>query len=161
MPARVPVDPSGGAVTVDVTSEIVVDRPVEVVAAYSCDPRNAPEWYANILAVELLTAPPVTVGSRMRFVASFLGRRLEYTYEVLELEPGRRMTMSTSSGPFPMTTEYRFTASGDHRTVVMLRNHGEPSGFGAVAAPVLRRSMVRANAKDLDRLKAVLEAGTG
>ena len=97
----------------------------------------------------------------MRFVAGFLGRRLEYTYEVLELEPGHLMTMSTSSGPFPMTTEYRFTASGDARTVVMLRNHGEPSGFGSVAAPVLRRAMERANRKDLDSLKAVLEGRSG
>lgn len=144
--------------TVDVTTEIVIDRPVAVVAAYTCDPRNAPEWYANIRSVELLTPAPVDVGSRMRFIAGFLGRRLEYTYEVLELEPGRVMTMSTSSGPFPMTTEYRFTASGDHRTVVMLRNHGEPSGFGSVAAPVLRRSMERANGKDLATLKALLEA---
>ena len=144
--------------SVDVSTEVVVERPVAVVAAYTCDPRNAPEWYANIRSVDLLTPEPVSVGSRMRFVAGFLGRRLEYTYEVVELEPGRLMTMSTSSGPFPMTTEYRFTPSGDSRTVVMLRNHGEPSGFGSVAAPVLRRSMERANRQDLDTLKAVLES---
>ncbi len=143
---------------VDVTTEVVVDRPPGLVAAYTCDPRNAPEWYANIRSVELLGEEPIGVGSRMRFVAAFLGRRLEYTYEVLELVPGERLVMATSAGPFPMTTEYGFTDAGFGRTIVTLRNHGEPGGFGTVAAPVLRLSMERANRKDLDTLKAVLEA---
>lgn len=145
--------------SVDVTTVVVVDRPLHEVAAFTCDPTNAPTWYANIRSVAVLGDEPVAVGSRVRFVAAFLGRRLEYTYEVTELVPDERMTMSTSSGPFPMTTEYRFAESGPGRTLVTLRNHGRPSGFGSVAAPVLRLSMERANRKDLDRLKAVLEAG--
>ncbi len=144
--------------SVDVTTEVVVDRPADVVAAYTCDPRNAPEWYANIRSVQLLGEEPVVVGSRMRFVATFLGRRLEYTYEVVDLVPGERLVMSTSEGPFPMATEYGFTDAGFGRTIVTLRNHGEPSGFGSVAAPMMRRSMERANRKDLDALKALLEA---
>jgi len=55
-----------------------------VVAGYAGDPTNAPEWYANIKSVEWRTQPPVIVGSRMDFVAQFLGRRLAYTYEVAE-----------------------------------------------------------------------------
>lgn len=46
------------------------------------------------------TLPAAAVGSRMRFVARFLGRTLEYTYEVREVEPGRRFVMSTAQGPF-------------------------------------------------------------
>ncbi len=144
--------------TVDVSTDIVVERPVAQVAAYTCDPRNAPQWYANIRSVDLLTGEPVGVGSRMRFVAAFLGRRLDYTYEVVDLVPGERMVMSTAQGPFPMTTEYTFEAAGDARTLVRLRNHGAPSGFGAVAAPVMRAAIARANTKDLAALKAVLEA---
>lgn len=144
--------------TVDVTTDTVVDLPVDEVAAYTCDPRNAPEWYANIRSVDLLTPEPVRVGSRMRFVAGFLGRRLEYTYEVLDLVAGERLVMSTAEGPFPMTTTYEFAPAGEGRTLVTLRNHGEPSGFGAVAAPVMHRAIERANAKDLAALKALLEA---
>jgi hypothetical protein len=47
-------------------------------------PSNAPEWYVNIESVEWLTPPPTTVGSRMIFIAHFLGRRLAYTYEVVK-----------------------------------------------------------------------------
>lgn len=49
-----------------------------------------------------VTSPPLAVGSRISFVANFLGRRLAYTYEVRELVPGEWLVMSTSRGPFPM-----------------------------------------------------------
>ena len=56
------------------------------------------------------TPPPVAVGSRMDFVAQFLGRGLAYTYEVVELDPKRRLVMRTADGPFPMETTYTWTA---------------------------------------------------
>ena len=87
---------------VDVVTEIVIGRPREVVSAYAADPSNATAWYKNIKAVEWVTQPPLAVGSRLRFRAEFLGRTLQYTYEVRELEPGRRFLMTTAEGPFPM-----------------------------------------------------------
>jgi uncharacterized membrane protein len=89
-------------VTVDVQTEIVIDRPVDVVATYAADPTNAPEWYVNIESVDWQTPPPASVGSKMTFIARFLGRRLEYTYELVELVPGERLVMRTAEGPFPM-----------------------------------------------------------
>ena len=44
---------------VDVTTEIVIDRPRAEVAAYAGDPSHAPEWYVNIRSVEWRTTPPV------------------------------------------------------------------------------------------------------
>lgn len=70
--------------TVDVKTETVINRPVELVARYAGDPTNAPHWYANIDSVEWDTPPPAVVGSRMAFVARFLGRQLAHTYETVE-----------------------------------------------------------------------------
>lgn len=141
---------------VDVTVETVIARPVDQVAAYAADPTHAPEWYVNIRSVEWQTPPPVAVGSRMDFVAHFLGRRIAYTYEVVELVPGKRLVMATAQGPFPMRTTYTWdpVAGGTRMT---LTNTGEPSGFTRVAAPVMERAMRRATSKDLARLAAILE----
>lgn len=147
--------------TVDVLSEIVVDRPPDVVAGYAQDPTNAPHWYANISSVEWETPPPLVLGSRVRFVAQFLGRRLAYTYEVVDLLPGQRLVMRTAEGPFPMETTYTWSLESDGRTRMTLRNRGEPSGFATVAAPVMAKAMRGANAKDLTRLKRLLEAREG
>jgi uncharacterized protein YndB with AHSA1/START domain len=142
---------------VDVVTETTIDRPCADVAAYAGDPSNAPEWYANIASVRWQTEPPVGVGSRMDFVARFLGRTLAYTYEVVDLVPGQRLVMRTAQGPFPMETTYTWEPVTDTRTRMTLRNRGEPGGFGRVAAPVMAAAMRRANDKDLANLKRILE----
>ena len=142
---------------VDVVSEIVIARPRDAVAAFACDPSNAPAWYSNIESIRWLTEPPVAVGSRMDFVARFLGRTLAYTYEVRELEVARRLVMSTAEGPFPMETTYEFADAAPGRTRMTLRNRGEPAGFSRFAAPLMAQAMRRANGKDLRDLKRLLE----
>jgi uncharacterized membrane protein len=144
---------------VDVSSQITIARPRAEVAAYACDPDHATAWYENIRSVAWVTPPPLAVGTRLAFVAAFLGRRLEYTYEVRELVPGERFVMSTQQGPFPMETTYLFADEDGDATRMTLRNRGELAGFAKVAAPVMARAMRRANGQDLRRLKAVLERG--
>jgi hypothetical protein len=111
--------------------------------------------------VEWQTPKPLAVGSRVLFVAQFLGRRLAYTYAVTELVPATRLVMSTADGPFPMETTYSWADTASGGTRMTLRNRGEPSGFAGVAAPLLAGAMRRANRKDLERLRAILEAHTG
>ena len=142
---------------VDVVTEIEIERPRGEVSAFAADPTNATAWYKNIRAIEWETPPPAAVGSRIRFSARFLGRTLNYTYEVRELEPGRRFVMATAQGPFPMETTYTWEDAPGGATRMILRNRGEPSGFAAVAAPVMARAMRRANEADLQRLKSLLE----
>lgn len=146
---------------VDVLSEIEIARPRPEVAAYAADPDNATAWYENIELVEWKTEPPLTPGSRVAFVARFLGRRLAYTYEVRELVPGERLVMRTADGPFPMETTYEWADGEGGGTRMTLRNRGEPSGFSKVVSPLLEAAMRRANRKDLKRLREILEAQNG
>lgn len=141
--------------SVDVLTEIVISRPCSEVAAYAGDPSNAPHWYVNIKSVEWKSPPPLVVGSRVAFVAQFLGRRLAYTYEIVELVPAELLVMRTAEGPFPMETTYTWAPIAERQHSHDLRNRGEPSGFSSVMAAAMRR----ANRKDLEQLKAVLESG--
>ena len=145
------------SVAIDVETGIEIARPRADVAAYACDPDHATAWYENIKAVEWETPPPLAVGTRVAFAATFLGRRLAYTYEIAELVPGELLVMRTAQGPFPMETTYRFEDAPGGGTRMTLRNRGEPSGFAKVGAPVMAAAMRRANRKDLQALKRVLE----
>ena len=143
--------------TVEVVTETEIARPRGEVAEFAANPDNATRWYANIESVTWETAPPLAVGSRLAFVARFLGRRLSYTYEVRDHVPGERFVMATSEGAFPMETTYEWRDSLSGGTLMTLRNRGEPSGFANVAAPLMARAMRRANQKDLKALKELLE----
>jgi len=144
-------------VQVDVSTDIVIDRPAETVVDYASDPDHVPDWYANIKAVEWQTQRPLRIGSRIAFVAHFLGRRMAYTYEIMELSPSR-LVMRTTEGPFPMETSYTWERIDSGRTRMTLRNRGIPTGFSRWVAPFMKLAIRRANKKDLVLLKERLEA---
>ena len=141
---------------VNVQTEILIRRPRAEVAEYASDPDNAPQWYVNIDRSQRLTPGPVAVGSRVAFIARFLGKELNYTYEFVEYVPGEKLVMRTAQGPFPMQTTYTW-ADDDGGTRMSLGNSGSPSGFsrltGLFMAPMIRRE----TRKDLQKLKSILE----
>jgi hypothetical protein len=148
---------SSSAVSVDVLTEVVIARPRVDVDAFAANPENAPAWYVNIKSAEWKSEPPLRIGSKVAFVAHFLGRRLAYTYEVTEFSPLERLVMRTAEGPFPMETAYAWESTEQGGTRMTLRNRGSPSGFSRLFAPFMAAAMRRANRKDLVRLKALLE----
>ena len=150
-------DDHARAPAVDVEVDTVIRRPAAEVAAYASDPSTAPEWYANISAVEWKTPPPLDAGSQIAFVAHFLGRTLRYTYEIVEYTPSS-LVMRTVDGPFPMETTYRYEATPEGHTRMSLRNRGTPNAFFRLARPLLQMAMRRANRKDLRALQRLLEA---
>jgi Polyketide cyclase / dehydrase and lipid transport len=146
--------------SIDVSSEIVINRRRTEVAEYAANPDNAPRWYVNIKAVEWKTPRPLQVGSQIAFVAEFLGKRLAYTYEIVELVPDLRLVMRTAQGPFPMETTYTWESIVHEATRMTLRNRGQPVGFSRLFAPFMTIAMRRANRKDLKLLKILLERPT-
>jgi uncharacterized protein YndB with AHSA1/START domain len=143
--------------TVDVTTAIEIARPRQVVAAYAADPDHVRDWYANIDRVTWETEKPLGIGTRLAFVARFLGRTLSYTYQVTDFVPAERLVMATAEGPFPMETTYTWVDLPGRGTRMTLRNRGTPSGFAGLTAPFMGAAMRRANRKDLAALKSLLE----
>ena len=144
---------------VDVVTEIEIARPRAEVAQYAMNPDNARAWYRNIKRVEWKSPKPLQVGSRIAFVAQFLGRTIAYTYEVKELVPNERFVMATAEGPFAMETTYAWSDTPSGGTKMTLGNRGSPSGFSKMAAPMMTSAIRRANRKDLARLKSILSKG--
>ena len=143
---------------VEITTEIVIDRPRDEVAAFAADPDNATAWYEHVKRVVWRTKRPLAVGTRIGFMAESLGKQLEFVYEVTTLVPGERLVMRSEEGRFPMETIYAWRDEPGGGTRMSLTNHAEPRGLGRVSAVLLRRSMRSSNAKDLSRLKGVLES---
>ncbi|MEX2234530.1 MAG: SRPBCC family protein [Cyclobacteriaceae bacterium] len=143
--------------SVNVSTEIMIKRPVDQVAAYASDPDNATQWYANIKSVEWKTSKEIRVGSKIEFMAQFLGKRLIYTYEIVEFVPNQKFVMRTADGPFPMETTYSWKSLSENETKMILINRGSPAGFSKFLAPFMSFAMRNANRKDLSRIKQILE----
>ncbi|MGB2848646.1 MAG: SRPBCC family protein [Saprospiraceae bacterium] len=144
---------------VDVLTEIQINRPLEVVSSYAADPINVPAWYENINYAHRLpegTTSPLEVGSLIQFKAAFLGKSLDYTYIITE-RSFNKLVMKTNEGPFPMETIYEWKKIDDQTTHMTLRNRGNPTGFLSLLAPFMSMAMKRANRKDLQKLKSILE----
>jgi hypothetical protein len=143
----------------DVTVETTIARRREDVARFASDPANDTAWIGALTEATLLTEPPVGVGSRVERVASFLGRRIEYVNEIVELEPGRRLAMRSVKAPFPMTVVYEWEDAGAG-TRMRIRAGGDAGGFYRVAGPLLSRAVRRGIERDLRKLKELLESQT-
>ena len=141
---------------VDVTATASIDRPRDQVAAYLRDPANDTTWIGGIRSARLLTPRPVTVGSQVERVASFLGRRVHYVNEITELTPDR-LAMRSVRSPFPMRVTYGHRQASDGATEVSVRVQGDAARFYALVAPLLGLAVRRSITRDLRNLKRVLE----
>lgn len=143
---------------VNVQTEIIINCPIEKVAAFASDPDNTTKWYVNIKEAEWKTPKPLQIGSLIAFKAEFLGKKMAYVYEVVEDIRNQKFVMRTADGPFPMETTYEWEKINDRSTRMKLRNKGAPSGFSKLFAPIMALMMKKANNNDLKKLKSILEA---
>ena len=143
---------------IDVTASLAIDAPPATVAAVQFDPARDPEWIGGVRRVQLVTAPPLAIGSRVRRIGGFLGRPITWLMDVVGFEPDRLVAMHALESPFPMDVDYRLEPlDGGRRTQASIRIRGEGGGMyglpGPLMAPMVRRSVQG----DLKRLKSIVE----
>ena len=142
----------------DVTATADIDAPPEAVAAVQFDASRDAEWIGGVDRVEFVTPPPLALGSQVRRIGGFLGRRIEWLMRVDGYEPGRLVAMHALKSPFPMDVDYRLEPLGDGgRTRASIRVHGDARGMYGLPGPLLG-PMVRSSVQgDLKRLKRIVE----
>jgi carbon monoxide dehydrogenase subunit G len=141
----------------DVTAEVRIGRPSDVVARFAMDPENDTKWIGGIHQVKVLTDAPFGKGTQVERVASFRRRRVEYVLAVEEYDPQARLVMRSVKSPFPMLVTYEFDPA-DEGSLARIRVQGDATGFYRLAGPMIARSVRRSIASDLRALKGLLES---
>ena len=143
----------------NVTVETTIARPRDAVFAYTTVVDNNVVWTSGLLEAHKVTDGPFGVGTRIERVSKFLGRRMTYTIEITAVEPGRRIEMSTTAAPFPLTVHYEYEDAPGGGTVFRIHTFGEPGMFFGLAMPIVTPAVRRSIAHDVATLKDVLEQG--
>jgi uncharacterized protein YndB with AHSA1/START domain len=138
---------------------IVIDRPVEEVFAFLTDPNNDPLWQSTTLETERTSEGEVDVGTTLRNVSKFLGRRIETTMEIIENEPPRRQCVRITSGPIPGEGCYLLEPAEGGSTRFTQTFEAEVGGFFRLAEPLVGRAISRQTEADMATLKDLLESG--
>ena len=141
---------------VDVSSSVLIDRPLLEVYEYSAKPEHAREWYTNLDSVEWPPGRSIAVGSRVKFVAHFLGHHVTSTYEVTDLAPGSLLVVNIVEGPLSFETRYSWERvwGGTKMTV---ESRGPAQRFSGFSAGFVTRALRHETRKDLHHLKDILE----
>ena len=142
--------------SVNVSTEIIIERDRGSIARFVTDPANDRSWIGGVVEAKRLDDGPIAVGSRVARVAQFLGRRIQYTLKIVEQEHERRVVMTTDS-PFPMMVTYEFEDAGS-QTLVRVRVSGQPRGFFRIGGAFLNRMVLGNVTKDLVRLRDRMES---
>ena len=143
--------------SVEAQTQITINRPLKVVAGYAADLENVPNWYHGVTEAGWQTPPPAKPGSQVALINRLLGKRFPYVLEIVEYDVPRRVVMRSVEGT-KMITTYSWEPAGPKATLMTLHRRGECSPFNIMATLVWKLGMRKRLARDLARLKAVLEA---
>ncbi len=138
---------------------VLIERPLDEVFAFVEDARNRPRWDDSVETEELTSPEPIGVGSTVRTTLRSMGREYQYTWEVTEHLPPTRMTIESTSGPFPTTLAFEL-GERDGASAVAFAVTGRPSGPLRLFEPLIARGTQKNLDRGFARLKQLLETGT-
>lgn len=143
-----------------VTASVEIDRPSGEVFDYIADMANNPAWQRGQERCTWTSEPPLRLGSTYDQEARFLGRRIVSSFEVTELEPGRRIRIVSTAGPMPIDVTRTVEPLDGDRCRVLAEVTGQPPGAFRFLGPLLDRMVERSVRGDYRRLKAQLEGAS-
>lgn len=143
---------------IEVQATVDIDRPAEDVFAFLADMANNPTWQRGMERCTWTSDPPLRLGSTYDQEASFLGRSIVSSFEVIEFVEGERIRIQTTSGTMPIDVTRTVTAVDDGRSTATAIVRGEPGGWMRLAGPLMRLMVGASVRRDYRRLKERLEA---
>jgi uncharacterized membrane protein len=140
-----------------VEESVIINRPLDEVFAFVADQTNAPKWQTGLVDVQRLTDRPLGIGTRHRFVRTFMGRKVEGSNEFTEYEPNRKVVFRNATGSTNFKGEYMVEPDGDGTRLTSIVEIWS-SGVLNLAEPLMKRGFQRDVETNLTDLKVLLES---
>ncbi len=135
-----------------------IDRPPQEVFDFVTTPANNPRWQRGVELFEWTSEPPRGVGSKLRMVASLVGRSAEAAVEITRWDPPNESTSRAISGPATIEMAVKLTPQGGG-TYLVLAVHVELGGAYRLMERMVSRQAEQHIESSLATLKHMLEHG--
>jgi uncharacterized membrane protein len=138
---------------------VVIARPADEVFDFLMIATNLPRWDSSMLECVQVGGEAVTVGTRYRGASKILGRRIEWTTEVVEFVPGVRAASQSVEGSLTFTVSYEVSAAPAGTTLRyrLAAESGLGGAFGRAMEPIVQRAQTKVVRANLDTLTSLLE----
>ncbi len=145
----------------NVKQSIFINRATEEIFAYVSDIENLVDWSSAIISTRKISPGEIHVGATVQSTIRFLGKWLDITFEIVEYEPSRYLTLKSIAGVTPCLFCYQFEPAEGGGTIVSLGTIIHLTGVILdLTEPVVTSVIRRQQEHDLLTLKAILEART-
>jgi hypothetical protein len=103
-----------------IENSATIDQSIDLVFEYVSTPENDPTWVPASLRHEMLSPPPMRVGSITEEDVRFLRRRIRYTWEITQYEAPTVFALRSISGAIPATIRVLLKSIDDSHAKIIL-----------------------------------------
>ena len=137
--------------------EIFIQAPVDQVFDYMMDVNNRAAYIPLLEEVIVLDEGPFQIGTRYTEISTIANRRLETTYQIIDFEENKKISVKTIKSVFPIKVDLELMPVNQN-TQVSITMDFKLGGVFRFAAPLVR-GIVQKQAQDiLQKLKRILES---
>jgi carbon monoxide dehydrogenase subunit G len=133
-----------------------INAPVEKVFAFVSDFRNNSKWQTGVIESTQTPDGPTQVGTQVKDRRTFLGQKMEGTYEVTEYVPSKKLAFKSTSGPIQFRFAQDFESMGEG-TKISVHVEMEAGGFFKPAEGALAGNLKKEFESEAATLKSLLE----
>jgi uncharacterized membrane protein len=145
-----------------IDQSVVIARPAAEVFDFLVHAENLPRWDSSMLECVQIGSGPVGVGTRYRGASKILGRRIEWTTEVIDLVAGVRAESKAIEGTLRFTVSYEVSETPDGTSLRyrIVADSGLGGAFGRAMEPIVQKAQTKIVKANLDTLVGLLERRT-
>lgn len=140
-------------------ASIMIRRPLAEVFNLIADPGRFKLWQPFVVEAAFTSRGPTGPGATYRYTFEAMGKTIETVGQITEYQPPARYTYESTDSPFPIRGGFNCKQAGEFVEVTAF-GQAEPTGFFAMAGPLIGMLLGRQLNDTLRNLKELLE-GSG
>lgn len=139
-------------------SEIMVNKPVEMVFSEVSNPENGPYFFDQVIEVNKLTEDPIGPGVTYRETRQVRGFKIEAKLEIITYEPNKQYSIRNEPPGLNVIYDYEFSPT-ENGTSIKFKARVKTKGIrNLIMKPIIVNILKKEDGNHLENIKKYVEA---